>query len=378
MKQILLLPLALWLVSCSLSSDAKTSASDVSAVRNSANAAYSDLGQTSGQPSAQTANPSVNPSANPSADQGQAAINAQSSGTCPDDTDLRGEGIDADYNQAVVLAQKAIAAQIQSTVSAATHTKVSSTEDADGHEIIKSSFDMETKVLAHLENAQDAKVVLKQPHNGKVKVVACMSRNDAMKPFRFKAGVFQDSLHLYAKTYEGASHPLQKNKTYKLGRQVYIRYVANREILRSFGMVDEASSAATDADYAYMHNDFSQFLSTYAMYFEAPENDVERSIFSVVSQNFSVVSGQCKGGLVLKAGVLDQNCKEGSLGIKCSATLTLTGSSCEGERYFELHASAAGTGKYDEAEAMDRLNKNIGKAEWFADWRRELNRWRMK
>ncbi|MDO4948255.1 MAG: hypothetical protein Q4E52_11835, partial [Fibrobacter sp.] len=63
MKQILLLPLALWLVSCSLSSDAKTSASDVSAVRNSANAAYSDLGQTSGQPSAQTANPSVNPSA---------------------------------------------------------------------------------------------------------------------------------------------------------------------------------------------------------------------------------------------------------------------------------------------------------------------------
>lgn len=368
-----LLLASLLLVSCSSStSTSQPSVQSSNNVRQRAAVAYDemDVPNESGKPFAKTPAAEVPSSAPQVADAPLAH--------CPDETDLRGEGIDADYQQAVVLAQKAIAAQIQSNVSASTQTRVSSTEDADGNEIIKSSFDMETKVLTHLENAQDAKVISKQPHLGKTKVVACMSRTDAMKPFLFKAGLLQDSLHLYAKTYEGASHPLQKNKTYKLGRQVYIRYVANRNILQSFGMVDSVASAAVDADYAYMHQDFSQFLSTYTIYFEQPETDEEQSIFSVVSQNFSVVSGECRGGIVLKAGSQNLNCKEGSLGIKCSVTLTLSGSSCEGERYFDLQASVAGTGRYDESEAMDRLNKNIQKAEWFTDWRRELNRWRMK
>jgi len=298
-------------------------------------------------------------------------------GVCPGD-DLRGEGVGIDYQQALVMAQKAIAGQIQSAVSASTHSRVSSVEDSDGNEIIQSSFDMETKVLTNLENAQDARVVLNHPHDGKVKVVACMSRSDAMKPFNLKARVLQDSLHLVAKSYEGTAHPLQKNKAYRSGRGMYIRYMANRNILQGFGMVDPAASAAADADYAYMHNDFSNFLASYAIYFESPENDLEQSVFSVVSQNFNVVGGQCKGGLVLRAGSQNLNCKEGGFGIKCSVSLTLSGSSCDGERYFDLQANVAGTGKYDEAEAMDRLNKNVQKAEWLPEWRRELNRWRLK
>jgi len=299
-------------------------------------------------------------------------------GVCPDDSDLRGEGVGADYQQALVMAQKAIAGQIQSTVSASSRSHVSSTEDADGNEILKSSFEMETKVLMDLDNAQDAKAVSSQPYNGKVKVVACMSRSDAMKPFNLKARVLQDSLHLVAKSYEGTVHPLQKNKTYLKGRSLYIRYVANRNILQGFGVVDSSASAAADQDYAYMHSDFSDFLSTYAIYFESPEDDFEQSVFSVISQNFSVVRGQCRGGLVLKAGTQNLKCSEGGFGIKCSVTLTLSGSSCDGERYFDLQAIVAGTGKYDESEAMDRLNKNVQKAEWLPDWRRELNRWRMK
>lgn len=320
---------------------------------------------------AQTA-PAVQPSY-------QAPKAASVSGVCSDPTDLRAEGIGADYQQALMIAQKGISAQIQSTVSATSRTSLTQTEDADGNEIVRSSFDMESKVLTRLENAQDVKVVSSQPHNGKIKVTACMTRSDAMKPFLLKSRILQDSLHLFAKSYEGATHPLQKNKTYKSGRQVYIQYVANRNILQSFGMLDAAASAAADADYAYMHGDFSNFLAGYAIYFDAPQDELEQEIFAVVSRNFSVVGGECSGsGILLKAGIQNRSCKEGSLGIKCSAMLTLTGSSCSGERYFDLHANVAGSGKYDETEAMDKLNKNIQKADWFADWQRELNRWRMK
>lgn len=297
---------------------------------------------------------------------------------CPDISDLRGEGVAANYQQALAIAQKSVAAQIQSTVSATSRSRVSQTEDADGKEIIQSSFDIEAKVLTRLENAQDVKVVSSEDLGDGIRVVACMSRANAMKPFTMKAQVLQDSLHLAAKAYEGTVHPIQKNKNYKTGRRIYIQYVTNRNILESFGVVNSEASAAVDADYAAMHNDFSNFLANYAMYFETPEDELSQSVFSVVSQNFSVVGGECKSGLLMKAGAQNLNCKDGSLGVKCSVTLTLTGASCEGERYFDLQADVAGSGKYDESEAMEKLHKNILKAEWFTEWRRELNRWRMK
>lgn len=309
----------------------------------------------------------------------ESLLNESATVSCPAETDLRGEGVAADYEQALTIAQKSVSAQIQSTVSASSRSKVVQTEDADGNEIVQSSFDLESKVLTRLENAQDVKVVSNETvAGGKVKVVACMSRSDAMKPFVLKSRILQDSLYLLSKTYEGASHPIQKNKAYKDVRREYISYVTNRNILESFGMVDQAASAVADSEYVAVHSDFANFLMSYAFYFATPENEMEQSIFSVVSKNFSVIGGECKGGIILKAGSQNLNCKEGSLGIKCSVTLTLTGSSCEGERYFDLQETVAGSGKYTEAEAIEKLNKNIQKAEWFAEWRRELNRWRMK
>lgn len=298
--------------------------------------------------------------------------------SCSDPSDIRGEGVASDYQQALAFAQKNIAAQIQSSVEATTQTSLSQTEDAANHEIIKSSFEMESRLFTHLDNAQDIHVVTTQFQNGSVKVVACMTRSDAMKPFVLKSKLLQDSLQLYAKSYEGATHPLQKNEIYRLARNIYIQYLANRNVLQTFGSVDASESAAVDEDYSAMNHDFSNFLTNYAIYFTAPENELERSIFSVISQYFNVVLGDCKGGLLLKASSQNQTCKEGSVGIKCSLTLVLTGSSCEGERYFELNANVAGVGKYDESEAMERLNENVQKAEWFSEWRHELDRWRMK
>lgn len=298
--------------------------------------------------------------------------------SCAEESDLRGEGVGPNYQQALVIAQKGIAAQIQSSVSAVSRSVVSQVEDSDGNEIIKSSYDVEASVLTRLENAQDVKVVQNQPYKGQVKVVACMSRSDAVKPFKIKSRILQDSLHISTKAFEGALHPLLKGKFYRNGRQTYIEYVANRNILQSFGAVDSAASAAVNADYSLMHKSYSDFVANYVISFENPSNELEQLVFAEISKNYKVVGGSCKGGLHLKAGSQNLNCKEGSLGIKCSVTLTLSGSSCEGELYFDLQASVAGAGKYDESEAMEKLNKNVQKAEWLSQWSDVLNQWRLK
>lgn len=296
--------------------------------------------------------------------------------SCPNPSDLRGFGIAENPAAAEQLAQKNIAAQIQSTVVAASNAKISETTDADGNEMVQSSFQVESKVITRLENAQDVKIIASRQQGGKSGVVACMSRSDAMKPYVNRARILQDSLHFVAKTFEGAVHPLIMNKTYKTGQRIYNQYVVTSSILNSLGMVVEASTA--DSDYKSMHDAFTGFLSNYAMYFEPPQSELENAIYTVVSQNFSVVSGECRGGLLLTAGSQNEKCSEGSLGIKCSATLILNGSSCEGESYFNLMADVSGSGKYSEDEAKEKLKKNIQKAEWFTEWRRELNRWRLK
>lgn len=298
--------------------------------------------------------------------------------SCPEETDLRGQGVAESPQAAQLIAQKDLASQIQASVVAATALKKSETVDAEGNEILRSSLDINSRVFTRLENAQDARVEASITQNEKTGVVVCMSRENAVKPYSFRAKLLQDSLHLMAKTYEGAVHPLLKNKTYKKARAAYIRFVATRNVLDSFGNPKDEVSESAEADYAYMHEDFTQFLSSYAMYFATPKTEIERNIFSVVSQNFTVLTGSCSGGIVLTASEGSPKCADVSMGVKCSTTISLSGSSCEGETYFTLLADVSGVARYDKSEAMDLLSKNVAKAEWLPEWRLELNRWRMK
>ena len=80
------------------------------------------------------------------------------SSTCPDD-DLRGVGIAGDASTALVLAQKDIAVQIQSVVVARIEDVRRSDVDANGNELVQSSYEAKTQVLARLQNAQDAKPI---------------------------------------------------------------------------------------------------------------------------------------------------------------------------------------------------------------------------
>lgn len=369
LKYLLALSSAAFVVACS-SSEKKT---DLSGVRERANQSYDRMDESFSE--TRDSKTSVSKDTAP-AEVSVAQVAALKDFTCPNSSDLRGEAFSRTASAALQLAQKQIAAQIQSTVVSTAEMKTSQTEDADGREIIQSSYAVNSKTLTRLENAQDARQVGKVEMDGKVGVVACMSLDDAMKPFVQKYNSLQDSVVLLVETFKAMEHPLKKMDAYKIGRDAYTRMVAVKNVLESFEFpVDNFGDEA----FASMNETFLQFKSRYAFYYNGSNGgDSEIAVFARLSQKYNVVSGECSGGVLLSVDVGDADCRDGSFGVVCTRSLSLTGSSCYGDPYFVQRASVKGTGKYGKSEAEERLMQNISNGDWFNAWASELGKWNIK
>lgn len=371
-----------FIVACSalaLCSCAGSQPEDNSAARIKANDAYENLEKNSQEDVTSGASRTVAPTA---------GVAEASQASCPAESGLRGQGVADSYQSALMNAQREIAAQIESTVKSKTETATRSDVDAEGNEIVQSSYAVRSQLLTKLENAQDAKVVFSGEKNGKFSVVACMSYADAALPFQKKFGVLQDSVKLGIALFEKQQHPLQKHEAYKKAKNQFVKMKAVEHILAGLGSAD-AASAAVDSDFERVKAAYNQFRSSFAMYLDASVADasqgaldpsvarLQKLIFERVSKNFPVRSGECANGLKLTSVISPAVCSEGSLGVSCTVDLSLQGGSCEGEAYFSLSAKVKGTGRYDQAEAMDRIDKNILEGAWFDDWSKELSRWKL-
>ena len=301
--------------------------------------------------------------------------------TCPNADDLRGVGIDENASAALTLAQKEIAARIQSVVIAQTEQTRQSNVDAAGNESIKSSFEAKTQVITRLQNAQDAKPVVTLTKGGKYGVVACMQRADAAKPFVKEAGLLQDSVMLAAKIFEEQKHPIVKNNAFKTVRDIYVRSLAVDDILAGLGVKPETQ---TKSIYDTVLHEYNMFRSQFAFYYQEDGNadasvaPQRRLVFERISSRYPVRMAECSNGLMLKLQVSPIDCIEKSLGLSCSANLTLSGSNCEGESYFNINAKVKGSGRYESNETIERLNENISSGDWFGDWIPELDKWRLE
>ena len=300
---------------------------------------------------------------------------------CPNADDLRGVGIAEDANAALLIAQKDIAAKIQSVVIAQTEQTRSSNVDAAGNETLTSSFEAKTQVITRLQNAQDAKAIATLTQAGKSGVVACMQRADAARPFVKEASLMQDSVTLALKTFEEQKHPIVKNDAFKKARELYVRTLAVEDVLHGLGVNSENSvKAAFDS----AQQKYNEFRSQYAFYYQEQSGDdafiaqQSSSVFERISAKYPVRAAECSNGLMLKLNVSPINCVEKSLGISCSVNLSLNGSSCDGESYFTLNSTVKGSGRYDVKEAQERLNEVVAKGYWFEEWTGELDKWSLK
>ena len=302
------------------------------------------------------------------------------SSTCPDD-DLRGVGIAGDASTALVLAQKDIAVQIQSVVVARIEDVRRSDVDANGNELVQSSYEAKTQVLARLQNAQDAKPIATLNSGDKFGVVACMWRADAARPFIQEFNLLQDSLKLAVKLFEEQKHPLVKNDAFRTAQDAFVRLTDIGSVIKGIGAeFDDQSKSMFDS----LLQKYSVFRSQYAFYYQLADgkdalvSQLHRSTFERISERYPVRTAKCTSGLLLKLDISPVECSEGSLGINCVSDLYLSGSNCEGEPYFSLQAKVKGAGRYDTKEAKKRLRENVSKGAWFKEWVIELDKWRLK
>ena len=302
------------------------------------------------------------------------------SNACPNADDLRGQGIADNASSALTIAQKDIAAQIQSVVVAKTEETRHSNVDVAGNETLRSSFESKTQVITTLQNAQDAKPIITLTQAGKFGVVACMQRSDAAKPFIREANLLQDSVTLALKIFEEQKHPIIRNNAFVAARDMYVQTLSIVSVLEGLGFNQENRVKASFEAEQQKYNDFR---SQYAFYYQMDESDASvlpqrRAVFERISAKYPVRAAACSNGLLLKLDVASTQCAEGSLGVSCTADLNLSGSNCEGEPYFSVHAKVKGNGRYDVNEAKERLNANISNGDWFNEWISELDKWRLQ
>ena len=297
--------------------------------------------------------------------------------SCPEPTSFRGLGVSNSREEAVLLAQKDIAQQIQSSVKAVTLSRKTENVDALGHDSLSSKYDSKITAQAELSNAQDVKVQSTVIQGKNFGVVSCMSRTDAAKPFFASYKTLGDSMLLESATFASESHPLRKHEIYKRAFELSSRYFVVKSILEGINP-NAVSSEAQSFDEAYgtMQNAYNEFRSKYSIFYKADgESRFANSLFTRISSAYSVKQSDCESGLLLVAKIDSPSCKDGGFGVNCSVTMNLTGSSCNAEPYFNLTVQVKGNGRYDENEAFERLEKNIVNGDWFAEWRKELDKW---
>ncbi|MBR6453195.1 MAG: hypothetical protein IKS97_01230 [Fibrobacter sp.] len=300
---------------------------------------------------------------------------------CPNADDLRGQGIADNASSALTIAQKDIAAKIQSVVVAKTEETRKSNVDAAGNETLQSSFETNTQVITRLQNAQDARSIATLTQAGKFGVVACMTKSDAAKPFVRESALLQDSVKLALKIFEEQKHPIIRNNAFKAASEMYSRILSIGTLLEGLNVKFDNK---VKADFETEQQKYNDFRSQYAFHYQVVNSDASvapqvRSVFERISAKYPLRVADCtNNGLLLKLDVSPESCSEGSLGIACSMTMNLEGSNCEGESYFSVNAKVKGSGRYDVNEAKERLNENISKGDWFNEWAVELDKWRLE
>ena len=352
--------------------------SNADEIRAKAEMAYS--GMEAGETSLNSQNANVQNTPQTVVESGVPLMEMLHSNACPNADDLRGQGIADNASSALTIAQKDIAAQIQSVVVAKTEESRHSNVDVAGNETLRSSFESKTQVITTLQNAQDAKPIITLTQAGKFGVVACMQRSDAAKPFIREANLLQDSVTLALKIFEEQKHPIIKNNAFKAARDMYVQTLSIVSVLEGLGFNQENRVKSSFEAEQQKYNDFR---SQYAFYYQMDESDASvlpqrRAVFERISAKYPVRAAACSKGLLLKLDVSPEVCKDGSLGVSCTADLNLSGSNCEGEPYFSVHAKVKGSGRYDVNEAKERLNANIANGDWFNEWTSELDKWRLE
>lgn len=283
---------------------------------------------------------------------------------------LKGVGIGAGEQEALAQARVDISSQIRLSMSAANEYSKKQFI-SENKEVLNAKFNSQVKETTELMNAQDAKLQAIQKSENSVFAVACMSREDAAKPYLNQLPQINDSLNFAVQTVLAQPHPLIKRQAAKAAENLKIRQIMAVQVLQGLGYNIEIPK---NESYEKMLKDYGEFSSNFKLIWEGSGGQISQILLSKISSRYKIETGSCVIGLKLVAISEEISCENSQYGPRCAYLPVLEGRSCGNELYFTLRSPMVyGTGLNSEAEAMRKLLATVPGASFWSKWFEELD-----
>jgi len=287
---------------------------------------------------------------------------------------IRGSGIGESEQQAMAKARAEISSQIK--LSLAIASELYEKQLVSGNkEIFEREFNSKMKQTTELLNAQDARLQAIKIVRNETGVVACMSREDAAKPYLNELQHVNDSLGIAIKTALAQDHPRTKKEAVKAAENLRMRQIMAMQILQGLGKNVELQE---NEYYGEMIKSYGEFSSKYKIIWLGGDEQISQMLVSKISSRYKIETGTCTHGLKLIPISPEASCENNnSYGPQCSYLPALEGRSCADELYFTLRGQMVrGTGINDYNDAMRKLLALIPNAPFWQKWFEELDKYK--
>jgi len=286
---------------------------------------------------------------------------------------IRGTGIGKSEQEAMTRARSDISSQIKLSITVA-NEQSEKLFLSESKEISEMEFNSQVKQTTELLNAQDARLHEKKRTGNKIGVVACMSREDAAKPYLSQLPRINDSLNLVIQTALAQNHPLAKKEAARAAENLRMRQIIAVQILQGLGKYVELQENGL---YEKMIKDYGDFSSKFKIIWAGGDEQISQIFAAKISSRYKIETGSCVQGIKLIPVSLDVHCENSFYGPQCSFLPAMEGRSCSDELYFTLRGQIVrGTGKNDYNDAMRKLFAIIPGAAFWQKWFEELDKYK--
>jgi len=292
---------------------------------------------------------------------------------CPASS-IRGSGIGESEQEAMTKARSDISSQIKLSITFASE-RYEKQFLSENREILEMEFNSQVKQTTELLNAQDVKLQSTKIIGSKIGVVACMSREDAAKPYLSELRQIDDSLSIAIKTALAQEHPRTKKEAVKAAENLRMRQIMAVQVLQGLGKYVELQE---NESYEKMIGNYGEFSSKFKIIWSGGNEQISQALASKISSRYKIETGTCTHGLKLIPISPEAYCENNSsYGPQCSFLPALEGRSCTDELYFTLRGQMVrGTGINDYNEAMRKLLAIIPNAPFWQKWFEELDKYK--
>jgi len=292
--------------------------------------------------------------------------------SCPADF-IRGSGIGESELEAITIARAEISSQIKLSITVA-REQYEKQFLSENKEILEMEFNSKVKQTTELLNAQDARLQSTKIIGDKIGVVACMSREDAAKPYLNELRQVNDSLSIAIKTVLAQEHPRTKKEAIKAAESLRVRQIIAMQVLQGLGKYVELQE---NESYGKMIESYGEYSSQFKIIWLGGDEQISQALVSKISSRYKIETGTCTYGLKLIPVSPEAHCENSSYGPQCYFLPALEGRSCTDELYFTLKGQMVrGTGIKDYNEAMRKLLAIIPNAPFWQKWFEELDKYK--